>query len=135
MQVMEAMREQFRPEFLNRIDEIVIFQNLKLDDIKRIVEIQLRSIGARLAERGIQLELSDAAKEYLANRGYDPVYGARPLKRTIQKEIIDPLAVRILNGDFVPGDTVLADVQSGEIIFGKKKPQRAEERKPAGARS
>ena len=134
-QVMEAMREQFRPEFLNRIDEIVIFQNLKLDDIKRIVEIQLRSIGARLAERGIQLELSDAAKEYLANRGYDPVYGARPLKRTIQKEIIDPLAVRILNGDFAPGDTVIADVQSGEILFGRKKQAKAEERKPAAARS
>jgi ATP-dependent Clp protease ATP-binding subunit ClpB len=133
-QVMEAVREQFRPEFLNRIDEIIIFQSLKLDDIKRIVEIQLRSIGARLAERGIALELTEAAKEYLANRGYDPVYGARPLKRTIQKEIIDPLAVRILNGDFVPGDKVIADVQSGEILF-RKRQAKAEERKPAAARS
>jgi ATP-dependent Clp protease ATP-binding subunit ClpB len=133
--VTEALREQFRPEFLNRIDEIVIFQNLKLDDIKRIVEIQLRSLSTRLAERGIQLELTDAAREYLANRGYDPVYGARPLKRTIQKEIIDPLAVRILSGDFVPGDTVIADVQSGEIVFGRKKPQKTEERKTAAARS
>ena len=133
--VMEALREQFRPEFLNRIDEIIIFQNLKLDDIKRIVEIQLRSLSTRLAERGIQLELTDAAREYLANRGYDPIYGARPLKRTIQKEIIDPLAVRILSGDFVPGDTVIADVQSGEITFGKKKPKKTEERKTAAARS
>jgi len=133
-QVMGAVREQFRPEFLNRIDEIIIFQNLTLDDIKRIVEIQLRSIGARLAERGIALELTDAAKEYLANRGYDAVYGARPLKRTIQKEIIDPLAVRILNGDFVPGDKVIADVQSGEILF-RKRQAKTEERKPAAARS
>jgi len=134
-QVMEAVREQFRPEFLNRIDEIIIFQNLKLDDITRIVEIQLRSLGARLAERGIALELTDAAKEYIANRGYDPVYGARPLKRIIQKEIVDPLAVRILNGDFVPGDRVIADVQSGEILFRKKSQTKTEERKPAAARS
>ncbi|HXW50392.1 MAG TPA: ATP-dependent chaperone ClpB [Candidatus Acidoferrales bacterium] len=127
--VMEAMRAHFRPEFLNRIDEIIIFKNLKLDDIKRIVEIQLRSLAARLAERGVRLELSDAAKEYLANRGYDPVYGARPLKRTIQKEIIDPLALRILNGDFVSGDKVTADVQRGEIVFSKNKP--AEKKEPA----
>ncbi len=119
--VMEAMRAHFRPEFLNRIDEIVIFQNLKLDDIKRIVEIQLRSLAKRLSERGVSLELTDAAKEYLANRGFDPVYGARPLKRTIQKEIIDPLALRLLNGDFVSGDKVIADVQRGEIVFTKKK--------------
>jgi ATP-dependent Clp protease ATP-binding subunit ClpB len=119
--VMESLRSQFRPEFLNRIDEIIIFKNLRLDDIKRIVDIQLRSLAARLAERGVSLELGDAAKEYLANRGYDPVYGARPLKRTIQKEIIDPLALRILNGDFVPGDKVMADVQRGEIVFTKKK--------------
>jgi len=119
--VMEAMRAHFRPEFLNRIDEIVIFHNLKLDDIKRIVEIQLRSLAKRLSERGVSLELTDAAKEYLANRGFDPVYGARPLKRTIQKEIIDPLALRLLNGDFVSGDKVIADVQRGEIVFTKKK--------------
>jgi ATP-dependent Clp protease ATP-binding subunit ClpB len=119
--VMESLRSQFRPEFLNRIDEIIIFKNLRLDDIKRIVGIQLRSLAARLSERGVSLELSDAAKEYLANRGYDPVYGARPLKRTIQKEIIDPLALRILNGDFVSGDKVMADVQRGEIVFTKKK--------------
>ncbi|HEV2878492.1 MAG TPA: ATP-dependent chaperone ClpB [Candidatus Eremiobacteraceae bacterium] len=134
-QVMESLRQQFRPEFLNRIDDIIIFQNLKLDDIKRIVEIQLRSLSQRLAERGITIELTNAAKEYLANRGYDPVYGARPLKRTIQKEIVDPLAVRILNGDFVPGDTVTVDVQSGEIVFVKKKPQKAEEKRTTASRN
>jgi ATP-dependent Clp protease ATP-binding subunit ClpB len=130
-QVMESLRQQFRPEFLNRIDDIIIFQNLKLADIKRIVEIQLRSLSARLADRGVNLELADAAKEYLANRGFDPVYGARPLKRTIQKEIIDPLAVRILNGDFIQGDAVIADVQNGEIAFGKKKAQKPAEQKTA----
>jgi ATP-dependent Clp protease ATP-binding subunit ClpB len=119
--VMESLRVQFRPEFLNRIDEIIIFKNLRLEDIKRIVDIQLRSLAARLSERGVTLELTDAAKEFLANRGFDPVYGARPLKRTIQKEIIDPLALRILNGDFVSGDKVVADVQRGEIVFAKKK--------------
>jgi ATP-dependent Clp protease ATP-binding subunit ClpB len=79
--------------------------------------------------------LTNAAKEYLANRGYDPVYGARPLKRTIQKEIVDPLAVRILNGDFVPGDTVTVDVQSGEIAFVKKKLQKAEEKRTTASRN
>jgi len=92
------------------------------------------NLGPGFDAMGIALELTDAAKEYLANRGYDAVYGARPLKRTIQKEIIDPLAVRILNGDFVPGDKVIADVQSGEILF-RKRQAKTEERKPAAARS
>ncbi len=83
----------------------------------------------------MQLELSDAAREYLANRGFDPVYGARPLKRTIQKEIIDPLALRILNGDFIAPDSVVADVQSGEIIFVKKKPEKKSDEKKAAART
>jgi ATP-dependent Clp protease ATP-binding subunit ClpB len=119
-QVMEALRRQFRPEFLNRIDDIIIFHNLTLADIKRIVDLQLRSLSSRLEERGIRLELTDAAREYIANRGYDPVYGARPLRRALQKEIIDPLAVRILAGDFGPGDTVVADVHAGEVVFTKK---------------
>jgi ATP-dependent Clp protease ATP-binding subunit ClpB len=139
-QVMEALRQQFRPEFLNRIDEIIIFSSLTLADIKHIVGIQLRSLTKRLAERGIELELTDAARELVANRGFDPVYGARPLKRTIQKKIIDPLALRILNGDFVAGDVVVADAQAGEIAFGKKKAEKkpdkkAEEKKPAAART
>jgi ATP-dependent Clp protease ATP-binding subunit ClpB len=126
-QVMEALRQQFRPEFLNRIDEIIIFKGLTLSEIKRIVDIQVRGLSKRLAERGIELELTDQAKEYLANRGFDPVYGARPLKRTIQKEIIDPLAVRILAGDFIPGDIVTVDVQHGEIAFEKKKTKKKAE--------
>ncbi len=123
--VMEAVRQQFRPEFLNRIDEIIIFRNLSLADIKRIVDIQLDGLRKRLGERGIGLELTDAAKEYIGNRGYDPVYGARPLKRTLQKEILDPLALRVLSGDFVAGDTVMADVQRGEMVFQKKSAARA----------
>jgi len=132
-QVMEAVREHFRPEFLNRIDEIIIFHNLTREDIKRIVEIQLRSLGERLSERGVRLELTEAAKEFLANRGYDPIYGARPLKRALQKEIVDPLALRILNGDFAPGDSVVADVKSGEVIFTKKKPGQKSQQAMAAA--
>jgi ATP-dependent Clp protease ATP-binding subunit ClpB len=117
--VMEAIRDHFRPEFLNRIDEIIIFQNLKLDDIKKIVDIQLVGLRRRLAERGIALELTDNAKALLAHHGFDPVYGARPLKRALQKEIIDPLALRILNGEFADGDRIIADVDRGELTFSK----------------
>ena len=137
--VMETMRQHFRPEFLNRIDEIIIFRNLSLADIKRIVDIQLRMLRKRLAERGVNLELTDAAKELIANRGYDPVYGARPLKRTLQKDIVDPLALKVLNGDFVPGDTVVADAKNGEIVFHKQaadgKPAADGERAGRSARS
>jgi len=135
--VMEALREHFRPEFLNRIDEIIIFENLKLADIQRIVDIQLAGLRKRLMERGVDVELTDAAKELLANRGYDPVYGARPLKRTLQREIVDPLALRVLQGDFAPGDVVVVDAQNGEIVFTKRasdgKSRRASE--PAKARA
>jgi len=120
--VMDALRQQFRPEFLNRLDDIIIFENLKLADIKRIVDIQLASLRKRLIERGVDIELTDAAKELLANKGYDPVYGARPLRRTLQREIIDPLALRVLQGAFAPGDVVVADAQRGEIAFTKQAP-------------
>jgi ATP-dependent Clp protease ATP-binding subunit ClpB len=117
--VMEAMRAHFRPEFLNRIDEIVIFRNLTLDDTKRIVDIQLRSLTKRMADRGISLELTDRAKALLAHMGHDPVYGARPLKRALQKEIVDALALRILNGEFADGDRIVVDVVEGEMSFSK----------------
>ncbi|MBC5825510.1 MAG: ATP-dependent chaperone ClpB [Candidatus Eremiobacteraeota bacterium] len=117
--VMESVRQHFRPEFLNRIDEIIIFANLTLSDITRIVDIQLRVLGRRLAERGIALELTGAAKQYLAGRGFDPIYGARPLKRALQKDVLDPLALRVLHGDFRPGDTVVTDVGNGELTFSK----------------
>ncbi len=117
--VLETVRQTLRPEFLNRIDEIVIFKPLGREEIAAIVEIQARHLMRRLADKRITLELTPAAKELLAREGYDPVYGARPLKRTIQRMIQDPLALRLLNGEFVEGDTVVADGRKGEIAFRK----------------
>jgi ATP-dependent Clp protease ATP-binding subunit ClpB len=115
--VMAAVQSHFRPELLNRIDEIVIFRPLALEQIKQIVDIQLRGLLARLAERKIELELTPAAKELIAREGFDPVYGARPLKRAIQKEIVQPLAVRLLRGDFKDGDRIIVDLRDGQIDF------------------
>ncbi len=115
--VMVAVREHFRPELLNRIDEIVIFRPLGLEQIQQIVEIQLGGLRKRLAERKISLELTAPAKELLAREGFDPVYGARPLKRTIQKEIVQPLAVKLLQGDFHDGDTIEVTVADGHLAF------------------
>ncbi len=119
--IMEALRAQFRPEFLNRIDEIVIFNSLSLDEIKAIVEIQLERLRALLRDRKMDVELTDAAKEMIAREGFDPVYGARPLKRALQREIQNPLAVRILEGEFSDGDTVAVDVEDGKIVLAVKR--------------
>ncbi|HWP28546.1 MAG TPA: ATP-dependent chaperone ClpB [Chloroflexota bacterium] len=118
--VMEAVRLHFRPELLNRIDEIVIFRPLGLEQILEIVDIELRGLRARLAERKIALELTPAAKEFLAREGFDPIYGARPLKRTIQKEIVQPLASRLLQGEFRDGDTIVVDVADGQLTFRRR---------------
>jgi ATP-dependent Clp protease ATP-binding subunit ClpB len=115
----EAMRETFRPEFLNRIDEIVEFEPLTREQIGAIVELQLARLRDRLAERGLSLELTDAAKEHLADAGWDPTYGARPLKRAIQRLVENPLALRLLEGDFTEGDTVRVAVKDGELVFDK----------------
>jgi ATP-dependent Clp protease ATP-binding subunit ClpB len=115
----EAMHEVFRPEFLNRIDEIVEFEPLTREQIGEIVELQLARLRDRLAERGLILELTDAAKEHLAEAGWDPTYGARPLKRAIQRLVENPLALRLLEGDFEEGDTVRVDVKDGELVFEK----------------
>ncbi len=117
--VTAALQQAFKPEFLNRIDEIVIFNPLGRDEIKHIVEIQLKRLERLLADRKISIEVTEGAKALLAERGYDPVYGARPLKRTIQRMIQDPLALRILNGDFGEGDRVAVDAEGGEIVFRK----------------
>jgi ATP-dependent Clp protease ATP-binding subunit ClpB len=119
--VTEALRAQFRPEFLNRIDEIVIFNSLDLEQIKEIVDIQLGRLRALLADRKMEIRLTDAAREMIAREGFDPVYGARPLKRALQREVQNPLAVRILEGDFADGDEVVVDVKGGKIVF---KPKR-----------
>ncbi len=115
----ELMRATFKPEFLNRVDEIIIFHRLSLEHIKGIVEIQLGLLRKRLSERDITLEISDAAKTYLAQQGYDPAYGARPLKRLIQKEIQDKVALALLKGDFRDGDTIHVDERGLELTFDK----------------
>jgi ATP-dependent Clp protease ATP-binding subunit ClpB len=115
----EAMRDVFRPEFLNRIDEIVEFHPLSKDQIGEIVELQLRRVEARLAERGLRLELTGEARGVLAEAGWDPTYGARPLKRAIQRLLENPLALRLLEGEFAEGDTVRVDAGDGELVFEK----------------
>ena len=119
-QVLDALRASFRPEFLNRVDEIVVFEGLRREHIRSIVDIQLHRLRKLLAEKRMDLELTDAAMTLLAERGYDPVYGARPLKRAIQRFVQDPLALRILKGEFVPGDTVTADAGKDELRFTKR---------------
>jgi len=117
--VMEALKMQFRPEFLNRIDEIVIFNSLGKDEIKRIVEIQLQYLQDRLIEKKISISFSDKIKELIADKGFDPIFGARPIKRTIQQMIENPLSIKILNGDFVENDIIKTDVKNKVIIFKK----------------
>ncbi|MFO7279891.1 MAG: AAA family ATPase [Thermoanaerobacterales bacterium] len=118
-------RSFFKPEFVNRIDEIVRFRELTQDDLRQIVEIQLRGLRARLAERRIGLEVTDAAKSALATKGYDPAFGARPLKRVIQRELADPLALRILEGKVAEGDTVTVDAVDGELVLRTAEPAAA----------
>ncbi|HEY4783538.1 MAG TPA: ATP-dependent chaperone ClpB [Chthoniobacterales bacterium] len=117
--VMEALRNHFRPEFLNRVDEIIIFDRLTEKELTRIVDIQLARVLQRLEQQHLELTLSEAAKRLLAEEGYDPVYGARPLKRVVQRRLLDPLSLALLEGKFVPGDRIRADVEKGEIVFHK----------------
>jgi ATP-dependent Clp protease ATP-binding subunit ClpB len=111
------LREFFRPEFLNRVDEIVEFHALSRGQIAEIVEQQLGRLRERLAERGLALELTDDAKSAIADAGWDPTYGARPLKRAIQRLLENPLALRLLEGDFGEGDTIRVDAQNGDLVF------------------
>jgi ATP-dependent Clp protease ATP-binding subunit ClpB len=118
-QVLEALRQHFRPEFLNRVDEIIVFHPLTREHMKQIVDIQLRGLMKRLADRKIKVELTDRAKDFLVQEGYDPTYGARPLKRTIQKRVLDPLAMRVLEGEFTEGDRVSVDTAADGLTFAK----------------
>ncbi|MBV9126996.1 MAG: ATP-dependent chaperone ClpB, partial [Verrucomicrobia bacterium] len=120
--VMEALRAHFRPEFLNRVDEVIIFDRLSDRDLTQIVDIQLARLLKRLAAQKLTLVLSDEAKAFLPREGYDPVYGARPLKRTIQREILDPLSLEILSGRFQEGDEITAEVRDGGLVFHNRKP-------------
>jgi ATP-dependent Clp protease ATP-binding subunit ClpB len=117
--VTEALRGHFRPEFLNRVDETVIFDRLKRDELTEIVGLQLERVRKRLAKQGIGLVLGADAKEFIANQGYNPVYGARPLKRAIQKHLLDPLSLEVLEGKFQDGDVIRARVENEVILFDK----------------
>ncbi|HCU52811.1 MAG TPA: type VI secretion system ATPase TssH, partial [Gammaproteobacteria bacterium] len=118
--VMEIVGQHFRPEFVNRIDDIVVFHPLGREQLHRITEIQIRYLRDRLAARDLGLSLTPAALDQLAEAGFDPVYGARPLKRSIQQQIENPLAQEILGGKFNPGETIQVDVENGAIVFGKR---------------
>ncbi len=124
----DQLHEFFRPEFLNRIDEVVEFKALTKEQLSEIVDLQLERLRTRLADRGIELELTDGAKQVLAEAGWDPTYGARPLKRALQRLVENPLALRLLEGEFGEGDTVRVDTKDGELVF-----ERAREREPAAA--
>lgn len=117
--VMGVVQAHFRPEFINRLDDIVVFHPLDKAQIKQIARIQMSGLERRLAERGLKLEVSDKAFELLGNVGFDPVYGARPLRRAIQAQLENPLASRILSGEFVSGDTIQVDAQGGQLVFSK----------------
>jgi len=116
---LEGVRGLFKPEFVNRLDEIVEFDQLSRDEIGEIVQVQVARLASRVRERGVEIELTDEAKTLIGNLGYDPTYGARPLKRVIQKQLVDKLALKLLEGEFEPGDDVRVDAAGGELAFEK----------------
>jgi ATP-dependent Clp protease ATP-binding subunit ClpC len=118
--IKEDLKKTFRPEFLNRIDEIIIFHTLSQNQVKQIVDLQMKEISGRLAEQGLTVELTEAAREWLAKEGYDPQFGARPLKRTLQRRVESPLSVQLLNGIFQAGGTVVIDVGTEGLVFAQK---------------
>ncbi len=122
----EVLETTFKPEFLNRIDDTVIFHRLSREDIARIVELQVDLLAGRVRERGIEIELTDEARTLLGNLGYDPTYGARPLKRVIQRQLVDKLALRLLEGEFADGDVVRVDAAEGELVFERVEPAAVE---------
>ena len=118
--IMSELKKYFRPEFLNRVDDVIIFQSLDEEELAKIVDIQLERLGKRLAQQNLTLDVDAAAKKLLAQEGYDPQFGARPLKRAIQEHLLDPLAMKLLEGDFKPGDKIKVSANDGELIFSKK---------------
>jgi ATP-dependent Clp protease ATP-binding subunit ClpB len=121
-EVTEALQAHFRPEFLNRIDDVIFFHSLGRSHIREIIEIQLGYLTKRLASRQIEIALSDAALDLLAERGFDPAYGARPLKRTLQRLVLDPLAKRLLEGELPQGASIRADAVDGALVFATPQP-------------
>jgi ATP-dependent Clp protease ATP-binding subunit ClpB len=119
------LRRHFRPEFFNRIDDVIVFHRLGREDIEKIVEIQLASLAKTVADRGLRLTWTPAARALLAGAGYDPTYGARPLKRLIQKKVSDALAEKILKGELQDGDEAVLDAKAGELVVEKARPRAA----------
>jgi ATP-dependent Clp protease ATP-binding subunit ClpC len=113
----KALRDTFRPEFLNRIDEIIIFEPLSLAEVEQIVDLQMRAVAERLKEAGLQVHLTEPARRWLAEKGYDPQFGARPLRRNLQRFVESPLSVQLLKGNFQPGDMIVIDEANGELVF------------------
>src|SRR5262249_4609062 len=130
--VRDALARTFRPEFLNRIDDVILFRRLSMQDVERIVEKEMRDTRSRFAERGIEIELSGDAREALAKEGFDPTYGARPLKRVIQRRILDPLAMKILEGSVGEGQRVRVDFARGEYKFEVETPRATKSATGAG---
>jgi ATP-dependent Clp protease ATP-binding subunit ClpB len=124
--VLQVLRDHFKPEFLNRIDDIVVFKQLGREQIAQIIDVQLEKLRRNLEDRGIRIELDESAKDLLVKEGYDPVYGARPLKRAIQSLIQNPLAVSLLKGDIASGQTVRVSADGGEIKFTPDNSEQAE---------
>ena len=115
--VLGEVKKTFRPEFLNRIDEIVVFHELTEEQLRSIVDLMVNDLQNRLAERKLAIEVTDAAKSWLAKEGFDPVYGARPLRRAIERHVENPLSTKLLRGEFNEGDTVVVDLGEGELMF------------------
>jgi ATP-dependent Clp protease ATP-binding subunit ClpB len=119
-EIMTELKRHFRPEFLNRVDDVIIFQSLDESELARIVEIQLGRLDQRLAQQNLTLDVDAAAKKLLGTAGYDPQFGARPLKRAIQEYLLDPLATKLLAGEFKPGDKIKVVARNGGLVFAKK---------------
>jgi len=119
-EIEKALKRTFRPEFLNRVDEIIIFNDLTVEDVERIVDLQMDEIAERLAEQGLEVDLTDAARRWLAREGFDPQFGARPLRRALQRHVESPLSVRLLRGDFEKGDRVVVDAGDDGLSFERR---------------
>ena len=126
-ELMKQVERHFRPEFLNRVDEIIVFHQLTRDDLRSIIDIETRGLSDRLAQRKVEIDLTQEAKEHIIEKGYNPEYGARPLRRSLQRLLEDPLAEEVLRGHFPEGTRILVDVKDGEITF---ETERVEEEEP-----
>jgi ATP-dependent Clp protease ATP-binding subunit ClpB len=121
-QVLKALQKQFRPEFLNRVDDLILFHSLRKSELRKIVALQIRRVQRRLADQAIDLELTDDAIGFIAQSGYDPVYGARPLKRAIQRLLENPIATKILETTFAPGSTIAVNLEAGALVLSHQEP-------------